>query len=767
MTRAVSGLMRWRIRVSGVVQGVGFRPFVASLATARGLRGFVGNDGAGVFIEIEGAPSCLEEFLDALSQQAPPLARIEQLVVDRSLDLDGSAEFRIVASRQGTGHDTLVSADARTCSDCLREMSDPGDRRYRYAFTNCTNCGPRYSIVRDIPYDRANTTMATFVMCPRCRGEYDDPLDRRFHAQPLCCPDCGPHLQLLDGDGDPVPGDPVEATAALLGAGRIVAVKGIGGYHLAADANDERAVTLLRSRKHREQRPFAVMARDLDQARELCEVGDVEARLLGAPAAPILLLRRHSGAKVARSVAPGRDELGIMLPYSPMHHLLLGAHGRPLVMTSGNLSDEPIAFDDLDASKRLGTIADARLTHDRPIQTRVDDSVVRVSGGYPAPVRRSRGYAPDPLGLPWEFPREVLACGPELKNTFCLGRARHAFLSHHIGDLENFETFSSFTSGIAHLCRLFDIHPEVLAHDLHPEYLSTKYALDQHGVDLVGVQHHHAHVASCMADNGVEGPVIGVAFDGLGMGTDGSLWGGEFLVADLCGFERVASLEPVAMPGGALAVRQPWRMAAAYLERAGCDFASLGVRSRNKSWEDVLAGARAGLNAPMTSSMGRLFDAVSAVLDLQDTVTYEGQAAIELEQVAAPCETGRYEVAVAAGMPWRIDAPGLVRAVVDDRARGTEVGVVAARFHNSVGRLVLDLCCRIRDERGIGAVALSGGVFQNRRLLEQCIEGLSARGLRVMTHRRVPTNDGGISLGQAAVAGALDRAGGARAPGGS
>jgi hydrogenase maturation protein HypF len=752
---------RWRIRVNGIVQGVGFRPFVAGLAAGHGVDGLVGNDSDGVFIEVEGDPTSLESFMVGLSDLAPPLARIDSVEVDRSATPIGRTGFVIVASRPGSGREALVAADAATCADCLREIRDRHDRRFGYAFTNCTNCGPRYTIVRDVPYDRARTTMAGFTMCARCQAEYDDPHDRRFHAQPVCCPDCGPRLRLLDGDGTERPGDPVVDAARLLSAGEVVAVKGLGGYHLAVDAADDTAVGRLRAAKRREERPFAVMVADIEAARALCRVGGDEARLLVSPAAPIVLLRRRPGAVVSADVAPARDELGVMVAYTPLHHLLLAAFGGPLVLTSGNLSDEPIAFTDADAQSRLAGLATAFLTHDRPIQTRVDDSVVRVVEDRVAPIRRSRGYVPDPLPLPWLLPRPVLGCGPELKNTFCLARGRHAFVSHHIGDLENFETLSSYVDGVEHLRRLFDIDPAVVAHDLHPEYLSTKYALDLPGVDLVGVQHHHAHIASCLVDNAVPGPVIGVAFDGLGMGTDGSLWGGEFLVADLVDFERVAHLEPVPMPGGAVAIRQPWRMAAAYLDRAyaGGLPADLDIAARHDRWEDVLAVARAGVNSPLTSSMGRLFDAVSAVLGVRDQVSYEGQAAIELEQLAARDETGRYQVAIDGTDPLRINGPCLLRDIVADRASGTPVDLVAARFHNTVAGIVVDICTQVRADRGLSTVALSGGVFQNVRLLEECVVGLTDAGFEVLSHRRVPTNDGGVSLGQVAVAGARDRAG--------
>ncbi|MGB9378555.1 MAG: carbamoyltransferase HypF, partial [Mycobacteriales bacterium] len=608
-----------RVRVEGIVQGVGFRPFVYALADRLGLAGIVGNDTSGVFIEAEGESGAIDEFVSELGGQPPVLARVDRVSTEE-VAARGDVGFFIVASPAEGERVVLVAPDAATCADCLRELADPGDRRFGYPFINCTNCGPRFTIVQRTPYDRPHTTMAGFAMCTACAAEYADPADRRFHAQPVCCPDCGPRLALVDRDGRDLGPDPLQLTVKMLREGAILAIKGLGGYHLAVDAGNEDAVARLRARKHREERPFALMAADLASARELAEVSAVEAELLTSVGRPIVVLSRAPEAAVADSVAPRSPSLGVMIPYTPLHHLLMQAYQDPIVLTSGNLSDEPIAYTDSDAQERLAVLADAVLTHDRAIHTRVDDSVARVVRGRPLPIRRSRGYVPRPITLPWTFSRHVLACGPELKNTFCLGRDRNAFVSHHIGDLENFETLQSFTDGIEHLTGLFDVRPEVVAYDLHPEYLSTKYALDLRGVELIGVQHHHAHVVSCLADNGVDGPVIGVAFDGLGWGEDGTLWGGEFLLADRARYERVAHLTPVPMPGGAMAVRQPWRMAAAHVQ----------------------AVAEAGVNAPMTSSMGRLFDAVAALLDVRDTVNFEGQAAIELEHLVDPREAGAY-----------------------------------------------------------------------------------------------------------------------------
>jgi hydrogenase maturation protein HypF len=755
---SVNEVVRTAVRVEGIVQGVGFRPFVYLLATSLGLGGFAGNDADGVFVEVEGPPAAVGEFLRLLERDAPPLARIER-VTSTPMTPDGHAGFTIVASEPAGHRRTLVSADTATCDGCLRELADPADRRFGYPFINCTNCGPRFTIVRDVPYDRPLTTMAGFAMCERCAGEYHDPADRRFHAQPTCCPACGPRLRLIDAERSELPGAPLEVAADLLRRGRLLAVKGLGGYHLAADATSEPAVAALRQRKHREDRPFAVLVADLDAARRLCEVTDSAAAALASPGRPIVLLPRLPGDGMAAATAPGNRQLGLMLPYTPLHHLLIRAVARPLVLTSGNVSDEPIAYCDDDALARLGGIADAFLTHDRAIHVRTDDSVARVFRGRMVLLRRSRGYVPEPLTTPVPFPRPVLACGAELKNTFCLAKERHAFVSHHIGDLENAETLCSFTEGIGHFKRLFGIEPQVVAHDLHPEYLSTKYALDLDDVRLTGVQHHHAHIASCLADNGAAGPVIGVAFDGTGYGTDGTIWGGEFLIADLADFQRVGHLAPLPMPGGAAAIRQPWRMAAAYLDSAfsGEPPDGLDVISRNcERWPAVVAMARAGVNSPVTSSAGRLFDAAAALLGVRDAINYEGQAAVELEQCADVTEGGYYMASMQNAAPFCINGRDLVHAAATDLRAGVRREVVAARFHNGVAVAIEAGCLLLRERTGLGAVALSGGVFQNLLLLRETVRRLLARDFTVMVHSRVPCNDGGISLGQAVVAAARD-----------
>lgn len=747
--------VRVQVRVEGVVQGVGFRPYVHGLACRFGLSGRVGNDTAGVFVEVEGAQQTINDFLAVLPAEAPPLAVIEQMRTS-PLAPTGESGFHIVASNASGRRDTLVSADSATCADCLRELADPADRRLDYPFINCTNCGPRFTIVRDVPYDRPFTTMAPFAMCDACAAEYHDPADRRFHAQPVCCPDCGPRLRLVDPAGAELPGDPIRAAAELLVGGAVLAVKGLGGYHVATLADQHAATATLRARKHREDKPFAVMVADLDTAHRLCEVDPIAEKLLTGRRRPVVLLPRRPDAPVAPAVAPGNRSLGLMLPYTPLHHLLLRDTAAPIVLTSGNISDEPIAYLDDDARHRLAGIADAYLTHDRAIHMRTDDSVVRVFRGAELPVRRARGYAPEPLVLARPAPRPVLGCGAELKSTFCLARGRHAFVSHHIGDLENYETLRSFTEGIEHFRRLFDVQPQVVAHDLHPEYLSTKFALewgdaDPDGCQLIGVQHHHAHIASCLADNGDPGPALGVAFDGLGYGTDGTMWGGEFLLADLTGFQRLAHLVPVPMPGGATAIRQPWRMAAAYLGAAAPEELA---RRHADQWDTVLAMAQRSVNAPLTSSAGRLFDAVAAVVGVRDAINYEGQAAVELEQRADRTERGSYPAGVTDGPALQLHGADLVRCAAEDLRAGVAPEVISTRFHHGVADAIVRVCTTLRDSTGVGTAALSGGVFQNVLLLERTVTGLERAGFRVLTHSRVPPNDGGISFGQVAVAAA-------------
>ena len=744
MSTALSVRRRTRVRVEGTVQGVGFRPYVYRLAHELGLAGYVLNDERGVLLEVEGSGAGVGEFLGRLAGEAPPLAVLERVECEERDPMRGPGEFEIRHSVSGGPADAPVSPDTATCAECLRELFDPGDRRYRYPFINCTNCGPRFTIVRGVPYDRPLTTMAGFAMCAECQDEYDDPTDRRFHAQPNACPTCGPSLSLLGAGGRSVDGDPVRAAASQLKGGRILAVKGIGGYHLACRADDGPAVAELRARKHREDKPFALMAADLDAADRLVHLGEPERRLLLSPQRPIVLALRRHGAPVAPAVAPYAPELGVMLPYSPLHHLLLSDAGSPLVMTSGNVSDEPIAYRDEDALERLAGIADAFLIHDRPIETRTDDSVIRGHHGRTTFLRRSRGYVPASLPLPGAgTPAPLLACGAELKNTFCVAKGARAWVSHHIGDLENYETLRSFTAGVEHFQRLFDVRPEVLAYDLHPEYLSTKYALERDGVELIGVQHHHAHLAACLAEHREAGPAVGAIFDGTGYGPGGTIWGGEILFGSSRDFTRVGHLLPVRLPGGARAVREPWRMACAWLVASGIEPPA--------SWQPIAQLARSGLASPWTTSVGRLFDAVAALSGLRRTINYEGQAAIELEACCDPSERGRYPIAVKAGV---IDPRETIVAITSDARRGVAAGVIASRFHAALAHATVEACSHAAAERHTDVVVLSGGVFANRRLLELTAAKLTAAGVRILVPERLPAGDGGISYGQATVAAA-------------
>jgi hydrogenase maturation protein HypF len=753
------------------------------LARDRGLRGDVRNDASGVLIRLLGPPTDIERFCALLRAQCPPLARID--AIER---VPGPApadvhDFRIVASEAGEVH-TGVVADAATCKACRAEIFDRGDRRYRYPFTNCTHCGPRLSIVRGIPYDRANTSMSVFRMCPCCQAEYQDPADRRFHAQPNACPVCGPRLWLEDADGE-LPGQPgvdaVEAASRLLAQGQILAIKGIGGFHLACDAEDPKAVAVLRQRKRRYRKPFALMARDLGVIARYCALDNQAAALLDSPAAPVLLLDVCGPARVADAVAPGQHALGFMLPYSPLHHLLLAAWDRPLVMTSGNLSEEPQCIANADAATRLRGLADYFLLHDREIVNRIDDSVVRIMRGRPRLLRRARGYAPTPVPLPPGFADTppVLALGGELKNTVCLVKDGQAILSQHLGDLEDARTAEEYDRTLALYGRLFEHRPEVLAVDSHPDYRSTRAGrvrARRDGLPLVEVQHHFAHIASVLADNAhpLDGsPVIGVALDGLGFGDDGTLWGGEFLLADYRAYRRLAHLKPAPLPGGAQAMREPWRNTYAHLAThvgwesfaAGCADLELAEYLGHKPLRVLAKMLERRINAPPSSSCGRLFDAVAAALGLaRERASYEGQAAIELETLAAqaaPRDDEAYPFAVdTRGPTMLLDPAPMWLALLDDLRTRVEAPIVAARFHAGLAAAVAGLAARLAAERNLGDVALSGGVMQNRLLFEAVSGRLERAGLRVLSHRQVPANDGGLALGQAMVAAArqLDRA---------
>ncbi len=759
----MSDARRVRHRVTGVVQGVGFRPHVFRLAGGLGLAGHVGNDSDGVFIEVEGPSEALRAFAERLRSDAPPLARIHALHSE-PVEPTGGRAFEIVDSRPIAGGLTLVSPDLAPCDACLAEMADPADRRHRYPFLNCTDCGPRFTITRGVPYDRPQTTMANFRMCRRCRAEYDDPTDRRFHAQPTACPACGPVAWLeapagrrLDVD------DPLRQAVRLVDDGAILAIKGVGGYHLACRADLDAPVRALRDRKQRPHKPLAVMVVDVATARTIAHVEEAEARLLQGPERPIVLLRARSGIGLSALVAPGNALVGVMLPSSPLHALLL-TPGAVWVMTSGNRSSEPICTDDDQARDALGGIADAFLCHNRPIHVPCDDSVVRVlhlDGPAVLPVRRSRGYAPYPVPVSFAGP-PILAVGGELKATFCLTRGGHAFMSQHIGDMENLETLDAFERAVEHLTGLFATQPEVLASDTHPGYLSVGWARRLAGDrPLVTVQHHHAHLAALMAEHRIDGPIIGFSFDGTGYGDDGTIWGGEVMVADLLDFERVGHLRPALLAGGDLAVRRPYRQALARMVDAGVEWGAGLAPVRAATAEELRVlpvQLERRVQTTDTTSMGRLFDAVASLCGVRQHVTYEGQAAIELEAVAGlpslpgPNIADSYRIPIDEAGEW--DTRPLIRAVAADVARGAPAHQVSARFHVSVAAAMTEAAERVRATHGLRDVGLSGGVFGNVVLTTHAHRALTARGFRVLTHRLVPSNDGGLALGQAAVAAA-------------
>jgi len=753
-----------KIEVRGVVQGVGFRPFIYRLANEYNLTGWVRNTSGNVEIEIEGDEVAINSFLADLEVKVPPVAHIEQVEVDFSPP-KGYHRFEIQESLSQEGKYQLVSPDIATCQDCQREIFSPTDRRFGYPFTNCTNCGPRFTIIEDIPYDRPKTTMCQFQMCPECQREYDDPLDRRFHAQPNACSKCGPRLWIVDSNGNPVESsDAIKTASVFLKEGKILALRGLGGFQLACDATNENAVTLLRERKKRPAKPLAVMVATIKDVGEHCRVSDEERKLLESPQSPIVLLKwkRHS-SNIANAVAPKLKYLGVMLPYTPLHHLLLRETGLPLVMTSGNLSEEPIAKDNDEALRRLPRITDHFLLHNREIYARYDDSVYIIEDGQPQPIRRARGYAPYPIFLPGKT-KQILACGAEEKNTFCLTKDEHAFISQHIGDMENEETLEHFVNIIELYERLFRIEPETVAYDMHPEYLSTKYAQQigaERGLNLVPVQHHHAHIVSCTVENKVEAPVIGVAFDGTGYGPDATIWGGEFLLADWHSYQRVGHLEYVPLPGGTAAIKKPYRMALSFLYTLlGADFPLTGLPLSKLDPNEIEIARRQlkqGLNSPLTSSAGRLFDAISALAGVRGEVEYEAQAAIELEMLAHD-EPGEF---AEQGYPFSIirdrginlvKLAELISAVVEDVRNNIPTPIISLKFHHTMAQIIIEMCKVIAQESGINTVALSGGVFQNRLLFRLSTRTLKKAGFNVLTHHLVPCNDGGISLGQAVIA---------------
>ncbi len=744
-------MVRYQIQVRGIVQGVGFRPFVFRQAARFSLAGFVQNTGAGVTIEIEGNSAACEAFLAALSNEAPPLSRIRQ-IEKTELPPTGEQGF-VIRSSSGGEKIALVSPDIGICDDCRRELFSRGDRRYRYPFINCTNCGPRFSIIKDVPYDRANTSMRAFIQCPACRSEYEDPLDRRFHAQPNACDICGPQLTFFV-HGEPQQGDAVTIFADSIRAGDIVAVKGLGGFHLACDAANESAVRLLRARKQRYEKPFAVMLRDLEEARRYCEVSETEAALLTSPQKPIVLLKKRADANLAPAVAPDNRRLGVMLPYTPLHCLLLEATPA-LVLTSGNVSDRPMLYRDEDIPAALDSLADAVLTHNRPIVRRVDDSVFIVSLGEPRPLRRARGWAPEPLPITACTPN-ILAMGAQQKNTFCLIKDDQALISSHVGDLDDPDTEAEYLRELESMQRLFAVKPDWVVCDLHPDYASTRIAQSMQ-LPLISVQHHHAHFASVLAEHGVQSPALGFIWDGTGYGDDGTIWGGETLYGTTAKSSRVGHILSFSLLGGEAAVREPWRAALSVSDVALGRNEALRLFSAHASEATLLLqAAGAGLNAPQTTSMGRLFDAIAALCGMRDTVAYEGQAAIELEQCADESEQESYHFLIAQEPDgWIYDWRPVVNSVILDVSKGMPAGRISMRFHRALAALLGEATEAHRRETGCGLVALSGGCFQNELLLALGERELRARGFPVLINRNVPCNDGGVSFGQAAAAAAV------------
>lgn len=747
-----------RLKVNGIVQGVGFRPFVYQLASRYSLRGEVANTSSGVSIHIEGTKKDIKSFCDDLASKSPPLANITE-ITNHSEPIKNFKEFSIVQSIVHAACSTLISPDVSICDDCLRELFDSDDRRFKYPFINCTNCGPRYTIISDIPYDRPKTSMKHFKMCKMCQDEYDDPENRRFHAQPNACEECGPHVDLFDNKRKKIISqNPIEKAAQLLKHGYIVAIKGLGGFHLAVDAVNNDAVAMLRSRKHREEKPLAIMSCDIEHIRKYAYVQPEEEELLKSLHRPIVILKKKKPNPLSKEVSPRNRYFGSMLPYTPLHYILLQHDFTALVMTSGNMSEEPICIDNKDAFERLSKIADYFLMHNRDIYLRSDDSIVKHTAGDTRFIRRSRGYIPVPVFLKKKV-EQILACGGGLKSTVCLTKGNNAFISQHIGDIENQETYEFFQLTIKHMKQILDIKPGIVAYDLHPDYFSTIYALEQQDVEKVPVQHHHAHIVSCMAENRLDGPVIGLSFDGTGYGTDGSIWGGEILVVEDNEFRRVAHLSYVPMPGGEAAIKEPWRMAASYLYNAfGEEFYSLDLpvfkEIDEKKIRFIVEMISKRVNSPFTSSLGRLFDGIAAIVGIRNTVFFEGQAAMELEMLADEKAKGIYNFEWASGEIHKIFLQPIISGIVNDMEMGVHPSTISGKFHNTVIVLFSELCEVIRKENSVSRVALSGGVFQNSIILSGLIKGLEQRGFQVITHTLVPANDGGISLGQAMIAAA-------------
>jgi hydrogenase maturation protein HypF len=773
-----------KIHITGIVQGVGFRPFVFNQAITNSLTGWVSNTSAGVDIEVNGEPGNIATFIQTLTSDPPPLARIDSIEVNQ-VPINQYDTFVIVRSKVVDDAFQPISPDICICPDCLRELFDPNDRRYRYPFINCTNCGPRLTIIEDIPYDRPKTTMRDFEMCPDCKAEYTDPTNRRFHAQPIACPTCGPEVwleyptQKHTSQNEQVYGSAATlAVQKMLLKGKIVAIKGLGGFHLACDATNPKAVMELRRRKLRIDKPFALMMPDIAAIEAHCLINDADRQLIESRERPIVIIHRKESSSIALDVAPEQNTLGVMLPYTPLHYLLFASPNAkksfdglrksismpPLVMTSGNISEEPIAINNKEAQERLSSLADAFLMHDRPIRTRCDDSVIRTFQGESFPLRRSRGYAPFPVYLSSQSP-QILATGGELKNTFCIVRDRYAFLSHHIGDMENYETYQSFLDGITKYESLFRFKPEAIAYDLHPNYLATRYAIERaehEGLPSFGIQHHHAHIASCMVEHSLpaDQPVIGVAFDGTGYGDDGAIWGGEFLLTDYRSFKRICHLKYIPLPGGDASIHKPARIALAYLWASKLEW-NLELHPVSSLCAEELSILKSQLklkiNTPLTSSMGRFFDAVASICGVRQEVNYEAQAAIEFEALADPDEIGEYNFIVEPdenpqNMSLQIDSSPLIEEVINDLSKGVIISKISTRFHNTIARMVFKICDKIRKDFNVDHVVLSGGVWQNLTLLRRAYDLLLSDNFKVHIHHQVPTNDGGLALGQAIVA---------------
>ena len=752
------------IEINGIVQGVGFRPFVYRLAQKYHLSGDVGNTAFGVMIHVQGSPDRITSFMRDIEHAAPPLAHIIKMV-DYPAPLRSGSDFSISPSRPDQSATTLISPDISICEDCTKELTDSKDRRFGYPFINCTNCGPRYTIIDNIPYDRANTTMKAFLMCPSCQAEYDDPTNRRFHAQPNACDVCGPHVMLCNNIGEAITTKvPVDMAAEMLKRGSILAIKGIGGYHLAVDATNENAVKRLRKRKKREEKPLAIMACDIDAAKRFAKISAKEETLLLSHRKPIVLVEKKEPNRIAHEVAPRNNYFGVMLPYTPLHCLILSRGFEALVMTSGNLSDEPIAIDNEEAVERLSGIADYFLMHNRDIKWGCDDSIVRSVLENMYPIRRSRGYVPEPVVLKKKVP-PILACGGEIKNTICLTKGKNAFLSQHLGDLENVAAYDFYRATIQQLKHLLGIKPEIIACDMHPNYFSARYAAEQKernkDITVITVQHHHAHIAGVMAENHLTGPVIGLAFDGTGWGPDHTIWGGEVLIVDEKGYTRMGHLETLPMPGAAAAIKEPWRMAVSYLYHTfGEDFITLDLplfrRIAPENINLMVQMMKQKINSPLTSSLGRLFDGISAICGIREYSSFEGQAAMAVEMAASGDNAQVYDYKWALNSHYIIQISPVIRQVTGDLIKGVSVGVICQRFHNTLVHLFTRLCGQIRKDTGINQVALSGGVFQNVLLFKGMLAALHNMEFEVHAHTQVPANDGGISLGQAWIAAATD-----------